>query len=453
MTIHPWRTASLVALLCTGATGSDADPRPLRLTQTRITIPQVDYEPALHTGADGLPRLDLKAVPWERVVEGAHAAVILESRYVRVTLLPEMGRVYSMVYLPTGHETLWRNDIVRPGGANNATGWWLWIGGIEYTLPGEEHGYTWALPWTWEILEDGVHRKAVRVQVVEPTTGLRETIDFSVESGSAAMEAAIHIRNPTEHTVDYAHWVNPMWAPGGRNEVTDNTELIIPTKHIVIPERWQANLGPSPQTWADSPLRWLRNWENMGDLMAVGLDAGFYGAYSHDEDEGVVRVFDADITPGVDVWTYGFHPEKIPMGSGGPNKGYVEMWGGTVATFPDERGALAPGQSVDWTEWIYPFQRTGGLTYADRWLAARCRFIRQTGELDVRICPVRELVHASVEVLRGERVIATHPVSASPSAPWSHAFTLSAGIPLAELLIVVRAGEQVLSRFRPQAAR
>jgi hypothetical protein len=106
---------------------------------------------------------------------------------------------------------------------------------------------------------------------------------------------------------------------------------------------------------------------------------------------------------------------------------------------------------VDWTEWIYPFQLTGGLTYADRWLAARCRFARQTGELEVRIRPVRELVHASVEVLRGERIVARHPVPASPSTPWSHVFTLSSGIPLAELLIVVREGEQVLARFRPQA--
>ena len=185
-----------MALVCAAALSSGAEQSQLRLTQTRITIPQVD-EPALHTGADGLPRLDFDAVAWDRVVERSHAAVILESRYVRVTLLPEMGRVYSMVYRPTGNETLWRNDIVRPGGADNATGWWLWIGGIEYTLPGEEHGYTWALPWTWEILEDGPHRKTVRVQVEEPTTGLRESIDFGVVGGSAALEAVVRIWNPT----------------------------------------------------------------------------------------------------------------------------------------------------------------------------------------------------------------------------------------------------------------
>ena len=125
-----------------------------------------------------------------------------------------------------------------------------------------------------------------------------------------------------------------MWTPGGQNELTDNTEFIIPTKRIVIPERWQANVGPSPQTWADSPLRFLRNWENMGDLMADGLQAGFYGAYSHDEEEGVVRVFDPLVNPGVDVWTYGFHPNNIPMGSGAANKGLcrdVGRYGGHIS--------------------------------------------------------------------------------------------------------------------------
>ena len=442
------RTWLLAVLVCgtdvsSGAAGS------LRLTQTQITILQVDYEPALHMGADGLPRLDLKVVAWDRVVERTHTAVILESEYLRVTLLPEMGRVYSMVYGPTGHETLWRNDVVRPGGANNATGWWLWIGGIEYTLPGEEHGNTWALPWDWEILEDGPHRKAVRVQVVEPTTGLRESIDFGVESGSAALEAVVRIWNPTEKSVDFAHWVNPMWAPGGRNELTDHTELIIPTEHVLIPQRWQQNLGPSPQRWRTSPLRFLVNWPGMGDLMADGLTAGFYGVYSHDEEEGVVRVFDPVVNPGVDVWTYGFHPHDIPMGSGAPNNGYAEMWGGTVRTFPDERAPLPAGQSVTWTEWIYPFQRTGGLTFADRSLAARCQFNPENGKLEVWISPVRRLVDAVLEVMVGGQTVARRPFAATPAAPWFQSFELIPEVKLAQIHVVVREGEREVSRFMP----
>jgi hypothetical protein len=449
LTRHTLRV--LLVLACFTTADGDAAASDLQLTQTQITIPQIDYEPALRTGDDGLPRLDLPSVIWDRVVERSHQAVILESRYVRVTLLPEMGRVYSMVYRPTGHETLWRNDIVRPGGANNTTGWWLWIGGIEYTLPGEEHGYTWALPWSWEILEDRPQRKAVRVQIEEPTTGLQETIDFGIENGSAALSATIRIHNPTAQPVDFAHWVNPMWAPGGHNELTDSTEIIIPTERVLIPERWQANLGSSPQAWADSPLRWLRNWRKMGDLMADGLTAGFYGAYSHDEGEGVVRVFDAAVNPGVDVWTYGFHPDGIPMGSGAPNKGYVEMWGGTVATFPDERASLAPGRSVEWTEWIYPFQQTGGLTYANASLAARCRLDPQTGAFEVRICPARE-IHAELALRVGEQTVARRTLSASPASPWTGAFHLPVEWPPAELHVIVREDEMELARFQPQVA-
>ncbi len=48
-----------------------------------------------------------------------------------------------------------------------------------------------------------------------------------------------------------------MWAPGGANELTDNTEFIIPTERILIEERWQANMGPSPQAWAGNPLRFI----------------------------------------------------------------------------------------------------------------------------------------------------------------------------------------------------
>ncbi|MCP5117702.1 MAG: DUF5107 domain-containing protein, partial [bacterium] len=168
----------------------------------------------------------------------------------------------------------------------------------------------------------------------------------------------------------FAHWINPMWAPGGQNEVTDNTELIIPTERIVIEKRWQKNLGPSPQPWPGNPLRFIRNWKT-GDIQADGLTAGFFGVYSHDAEEGVVRVFDPLSNPGVDTWTYGFHPKNIPMGSGAPNKGYVEMWGGTVKTFPHERRPLGPGESLAWTEWMYPFQQTGGLTFANEVAAVR----------------------------------------------------------------------------------
>lgn len=86
--------------------------------------------------------------------------------------------------------------------------------------------------------------------------------------------------------------------------------------------------------------------------MANKINHGFYSVYSHDEEEGVVRIFDPRINPGVDIRTYDYRPKVpkgIPMGSGTENKGYVEMWGGTSKYYPDERHTIGPGEMIEWT--------------------------------------------------------------------------------------------------------
>jgi hypothetical protein len=384
-----------------------------------LVIPQVDFEGAIYSKPnDPLPYLDFEKIQWERVVEKRHRALFLENSFLRVTVLPEMGRVYSMVFKPTGHETLWHNDIAQPGRANNETGWWLWMGGIEYTLPRDEHGTTWALPWNYSILEDSGTRKALRMRVAEPSTGLEESITFSLYPDIGFLEAEIQITNPGSAQVEFAHWVNPMWVPGGRNELTDNTEFILPTKRILVEERWQKSLGTSPQSWPANSLRFIKNWK-VGDIMADGLEAGFYGAYSHDAKEGVVRVFDPLKNPGVDIWTYGFQPQNIPMGSGAPNKGYVEIWGGTVKHFPNELGPLEGGGQLSWTEWIYPFQLTEGIGFANQNAVANLVVRDDSGEIAAYVCPTRSLEKALVEVRSRGEVVFRDIVSMSPGSPYT----------------------------------
>ena len=94
--------------------------------------------------------------------------------------------------------------------------------------------------------------------------------------------------------------------------------------------------------------------------MADGLTAGYHSAYSHDAEEGVVRVFDPVLNPGVDVWTYASIRRIFPWDLASPTRGYVEMWGGTSVLFPDETRPLPPGDSLEWTEWMYSYWGTKG---------------------------------------------------------------------------------------------
>jgi hypothetical protein len=417
-----------------------AERTPFSLTETTITIPQVDYEPAIYySEGDPYPHVDFSKVNRDTVVQKEHQAVILENEYIRLSFLPEMGRVYSLIYKPTGHEEFWHNDVVNVGGGVNDTGWWMWIGGVEYDLPGDEHGTTWAERWTWEIAENSEARKTVRMHVQERGTKLEETLDISIYPGKAYYEAAVTVTNSTDRTVQYAQWTNPQWAPGGHNELTDNTEFIIPTERILIEAHWEKHLGPSPQDWVGNPLRFIHGWKGMGGLMADGLSQGFYSAYSHDEEEGVVRVFDKEKTPGAKVWTYGYHTTKIPMGSGAPNKGYVEMWGGTAKIYAVDRHPLKPGASVHWTDWMYPYQGTKGLTAADRDLAVNFKVDLSKGKACLGLCPSGMwrgevglwIAPKKVEIqnvephLAGEKPLRSWSLQLRPDRPFYEAIDLS----------------------------
>ena len=419
----------------------------LQLEEKLLVIQQVDYESGIYYRSESpLPYLDFKKVGWDRIIPKEHKAIVIKNQFVSITILPEMGRIYSMIYQPTGHETLWRNDIIRPGGANNELGWWLWIGGIEYTLPKDEHGTSWALMWDYEILKNTETCKTLRMQVQEPTSGLYHQIDLSLVANSSALKSDISIWNPTPETVNFAHWVNPMWAPGGKNELTDQTEFLIPTKQVLIAERWQKNLGPSPQSWVENPLHYICNWPKMGDLMADGLDAGFYGVYSHEEEEGVVRVFDPDINPGVDIWTYGFNPDDVPMGSGKKNKGYAEIWGGTVKHFPDETAPLPANGTISWSEWIYPFQKTKGLSIATENVALHHRSLSHG--LEVSLCPSISIISAQLKFQVDGKTIISKLFSTSPDNPYHIIIEREKISTSSNILMILLDGEEEILRIQ-----
>ena len=344
-----------------------------------------------------------------------------------------MGRVYRIIDLITGNDMLWKNDIAAPNGANNALKWWLWIGGIEYTLPGQEHGYTWALQWNWNIVDQRDNRddrddrdnRATRTTttddsdnydvfsdyqycaegnlcvvttVTEPTTGMIETLSFSLSNTSSALSTEIFLYNPSStETVQYAHWTNVPFVPGPLNTIPDTTEFIIPTQTIHIDKRWQENLGNETQNWKTSPLRYIKNWTNgtkMGDLTSNGLEHGYFGVYSHSNSEdsntdnseeeeeeegrrrkldvGGLRLFNLTTTPGCDTWTYGYHPpscfpqyKKIAVG----HCRYAEMWGGTV-THLEKVKPLKPKENIHWNEFVLSYRGTRGVTFANNYFVA-----------------------------------------------------------------------------------
>jgi len=334
------------------------------LEDAPVVIRHVDYEFAIKQDASGLRSMD-----WDKfkerprtIVDKTYEGIRLENASLRVTLVPNRGRVHSMVNKATGNEMLWINPCALPLGANNDTGYWMTWGGMERVLPRREHGTTHALNWSHKVLSKTDQKATVLCEVTEPLTGLRLQLHYTLYADKQYLETTVLVENPTKEAQRFSVWTTAVLAPGGLNEVTPDTELVFPADKLIPDDRdfndWMTELAGPAST---SPLRIVKNWKSIGDLMTSPLHQPYYAVYSHEKREGIVHAFDLAETPTVDVWGWGYPPtppRQREFTAEPPNKGYVEVWNGNVHGFKDDALAtLKPGGVKTWYERTFAVQK------------------------------------------------------------------------------------------------
>jgi hypothetical protein len=372
------------------------------LSDTTISINQISFDSALKVNDAGYPSIDFRAFKGikQKSIVKSYKAVTIENKYLRLVILPEHGKPYSFIYKVTGNEELFIPETAQVMGSPNKTGWWFALGGVEYNMPDEEHGETWSIPWEWEITENSLERKSLKMSVRERRFGLKETVIISVYHDKAYFEADITITNPTDSIIRFQHWINPMWVPGGNKEgLSPDTEFIMPTAEVYVTERsfnnWILDYSPDSsrlQPYTGSPLRFLKYWKGFGDLLAWKLEDGFYSAFCHQKNEGIVRVFPVEINPGCNIWSWGANPDpstRSRFSGNNSHRGYVEMWGGITHGF-DDYYPINPGDTIRWIEWMYPYANTSGLHFANQDLALTF-FRKQGNDYELNLCPAGEI--------------------------------------------------------------
>src|SRR5215469_3106807 len=147
------RVAALSLYCALHAAGSAAasEPDHVSLRESTMAWSTVKYATDAENGfVEG--SLDTKTI-----VDRSFKTYVLENRYLKVTLLPEFGgRILSIVYKPTGHEELYRDEVGVPYGIKEHNFYYDWMmvyGGIFPTFPDPEHGKTWLKPWDFKVVK------------------------------------------------------------------------------------------------------------------------------------------------------------------------------------------------------------------------------------------------------------------------------------------------------------
>lgn len=409
-------------------TPASAGASAVRVSMSTITIPTYPYaaftQPATNPDYNwSYRRFDRPAYEAAnpQPAPQTYEMVVLENEYLRITLLPELGgRIYQVIFKPTGHNELYQNPMLKPSPwGPPEQGGWLAAGGIEWGLPVEEHGYAWGDKWGYIILPFSAERAGVTVFMPEEGH-LRAEVDIILRAGEAAFTVQPRIVNPTGQAVAYKFWLNAMVAPGAANSVGPELRFLLPTDQVTVHSRGDATL-PAEQQAMSWPVyngvdySRLGNWQRwLGVFERPAAHGPYAGVYDMAADEGLLRVYPPAATRGSKAFALGWADPIASSNYTDDGSAYVELHGGVAPTFWDQ-ATLPAGGEYTWQESWFPVAGIGGVSYADG--SGAVHLAPSAAGLEAGVFSVRPTVGRVVLTVDGQAVL-DEPATVDPAHPW-----------------------------------
>jgi Domain of unknown function (DUF5107) len=449
---------AIVSIVCFFHAAAHAAPDTVSLSESTIGWSTVKYRATAENGfVSG--SLDTKTI-----VERTFKSYVLENRYLKVTLVPEFGgRIISMIYKPTRHEQLYRTEVGVPFGIKGGLFYYDWImvyGGIFPTFPDAEHGKTWLKAWEFRVVEqtdaevtismslkDDFAYSAAPAKFRPGSTGIEATTYVRLKADRAALDVRVVLKNPQAKTIDYEYWTCTTLAPGSdpkHPKATGGAEIIAPIKAYNTPSWWK-NLSDVDKS-VDlgqrrfENLRYFKNWPTLGIAYASPDMQGksFWGVINHDNEEGIFRIADNTITPGLKMWTWGFRSftgetdlQKQPS----KEQPYIELWAGVSNQFFHSANFPALGE-VEIRETYSPTVGLSDVAQANENILVNLS--AQPEKVTLQFFSIEPETPLSVLLKRGDTVLFDDDVRADPK----NGNRISVTVPIGE------SGEQVRLAIR-----
>jgi uncharacterized repeat protein (TIGR01451 family) len=336
---------------------------------TTLTIATYPYAGFLETRHSDAYNMDYPWLNWPAYDASGpspspydYTALVVENPYLKLTFLPELGgRLYGVTIKATGEELLYQNPVIKPTHwGPEEQGWWLAVGGIEWCLPVEEHGYEWGVPWQY-TLTTTAGGATVALWDSDATDRVRARITVFLPADQAAFQITPRLENPTGAPVAFKFWDNAMLAPGAANTVGGQLRFVLPIDRVTVHSRGDGYLpGPGdPMSWPvynGTDYSRLGNWNQwLGFFARPQAAQDWAGVYAEGVRRGVARIFPHEVAVGVKGFGFGWASPIDPNTWTDDGSTYVELHGGPAPTFWDAV-TVGAGQSLQWTETWLPLR-------------------------------------------------------------------------------------------------
>ena len=393
--------------------------------ETALTIDTFDYEPALiPTTPEDLvypyPRMDHNRVGPPSPKN--YKAIVLENRYLQLTILPDLGgRIYRWIDKASGKNLFYENPVIKPTTWGNR-GWWLATGGMEWALPLDEHGLSEASPWAYQ-LHQGPDSAGVTLTDTEEHSGLVSEMGITLDDEHAYFTLSPRIYNPTQQPVNYKFWLNGMFGLGSQQPGT-GIDLVLPGKQVTIHSTSDSSLPGAGQlmdwpVFANRDFSAYDNWNKyLGVFAAPTAQEDYMGAYNHQTDLGVARIFPHSLVKGAKIFGPGDLNSALWTTD---DSRYFELWGGLAPTFADEV-TLEPDAWVTWQEKWYAIGDMGGFSFANDEAALNLGVTNSS--VQVAAASTHPMNNSQLVLWQDGQEAIRWPLSLSPERPFRGSYTL-----------------------------
>ena len=340
--------------------------------------------------------------------------VELENEFIKITILPEVGgKIWSAYDKITKQDFLYNNDVVKFRDVAMRGPWTS--GGIEsnYGIFGHTPNCATPVDYTTLKREDG--SVSCIIGVLDLITRTPWTIDINLPKDKAYFTTQSLWFNATAIEAPYYHWMNVGLRSKG------NLEFIYPGQNFIGHE---GEVGEWP--YNSKKDRKINNYEQNDftgyhSYHVFGTYTNFFGAYYHDNENGMVRFAPHDEKAGKKIWIWGLARagmiwEKLLTDKAGQ---YVEVQSGRLfnqsaenSTFsPFKHKSFAPYNTDLWKEYWYPVSATKGIKEANN--VGAFNTVINHGKTYIYFNPVQS-INDTLKIYQDNEVIATRFVKLKP---------------------------------------
>lgn len=350
----------------------------------------------------------------DKPVQKQWKVVELRNEFITVLILPEIGgKIWAAIGNKTGRSFIYYNGAVKFRDVAMRGPWTS--GGLEANYGIFGHAPSCAAPVDYVAYKNSDGSVSCVIGTLDLLTRSEWRIEINLPKDKAFFTTRSFWYNNTPLSQPYYHWMNlGVRSKGG-------LEFIFPGTHYIGHEGEYADWPVNRSNGRNINFYEQNNFGGYKSYHVVGKLTHFFGAYYHDDDDGMVRYGTYDDKAGKKIWIWGLSRqgmiwEKMLTDTNGQ---YVEIQSGRLfnqnapgsSLTPFKHIGFAPYATDTWTEYWYPVSGIKGMVEANAYGALNIK--NENGWLKVYLSAVQR-IDDTLEVRKEGKVVYSKRIRLGP---------------------------------------